>query len=304
MGERLPIRIPIDGDELDAWWYAPEGVDGPAPCVVLAAGFGGIKEMRLAAYAERFAAEGLGALVFDYRSFGASSGRPRNLLEIKRLVADYHAAVSAARSRPEVDSKRVALWGSSMSGGTVVLVAAADPSIAAVVSQAPLADGRAALVHMVKRSATHVLGLGVAGVRDALGARLGRAPYTVKTVGRRGEQGAVLATADAYEGMLRLLPADVPYDNEVSARVILSLPFFRAVETAPRLTCPLLVQVMDHDDLTPPGPGAALAAAAPHGELLAYRGGHWDPYVGESFDQVVPDQIAFLKRTLGAPAAR
>ncbi|MFF5147675.1 alpha/beta hydrolase [Streptomyces sp. NPDC013157] len=304
MGERLPIRIPIDGDELDAWWYAPEGVDGPAPCVVLAHGFGGIKEMRLAAYAERFAAEGLGALVFDYRSFGASSGRPRNLLEIKRLVADYHAAVSAARSRPEVDARRVAVWGSSMSGGTVVLVAAEDPSIAAVVSQAPLADGRAALVRMLKRSATHVLGLGVAGVRDALGARLGREPYTVKTVGRRGEQGAVLATADAYEGMLRLLPADVPYDNEVSARVILSLPFFRAVETAPRLSCPLLVQVMDHDDLTPPGPGAALAAAAPHGKLLAYPGGHWDPYVGEGFDQVVPDQIAFLKRTLGAPAAR
>jgi cephalosporin-C deacetylase-like acetyl esterase len=304
MGERLPIRIPIDGDELDAWWYAPEGVDGPAPCVVLAHGFGGIKEMRLAAYAERFAAAGLGALVFDYRSFGASSGRPRNLLEIKRLVADYHAAVSAARSRPEVDSRRVAVWGSSMSGGTVVLVAAEDPSIAAVVSQAPLADGRAALVHMVKRSATHVLGLGVAGVRDALGARLGREPYTVKAVGRRGEQGAVLATADAYEGMLRLLPAEVPYDNEVSARVILSLPFFRAVAAAPRLTCPLLVQVMDHDDLTPPGPGAALAAAAPHGKLLAYPGGHWDPYVGEGFDQLVPDQIAFLKRTLGAPAAR
>jgi pimeloyl-ACP methyl ester carboxylesterase len=157
---------------------------------------------------------------------------------------------------------------------------------------------------MVKRSATHVLGLGVAGVRDALGARLGREPYTVKAVGRRGEHGAVLATADAYAGMLRLLPAEVPYDNEVSARVILSLPFFRAVAAAPRLTCPLLVQVMDHDDLTPPGPGAALAAAAPHGELLAYRGGHWDPYVGEGFDQVVPDQIAFLKRTLGAPAAR
>jgi electron transfer flavoprotein alpha subunit len=75
MGERLAVRIPIEGDELDAWWYAPEGVDGPAPCAVLAHGFGGVKEMRLSAYAERFAAAGFGALVFDYRHFGASEGK-------------------------------------------------------------------------------------------------------------------------------------------------------------------------------------------------------------------------------------
>jgi electron transfer flavoprotein alpha subunit len=75
MGERLAVRIPIEGDELDAWWYAPEGVDGPAPCAVLAHGFGGVKEMRLSAYAERFAAAGFGPLVFDYRHFGASEGK-------------------------------------------------------------------------------------------------------------------------------------------------------------------------------------------------------------------------------------
>ncbi|MPY55936.1 alpha/beta hydrolase [Streptomyces spongiae] len=298
MGERLSVRIPVDGDELDAWWYAPRGVDAPAPCVVLAHGFGAIKEMRLGAYAERFAAAGLGALVFDYRHFGASGGRPRNLLDIGRQLADWKAAVAAARVRPEVDPDRVAVWGSSMSGGAVVLVAAADPRIAAVVSQAPLADGRAALFHMLRGSARHVMALGVAGVRDTVGALLGRGPHTLRAAGRPGDRDAVLTTPDAYESMIRLLPPEAPYDNEVSARVILTLPFFRAVKAAPRLTCPLLVQVMDHDDITPPGPGAALAAAARHGELLAYPGGHFDPYAGEGFDRVLPDQIAFLARVL------
>ncbi|MEU1274033.1 hypothetical protein [Streptomyces sp. NPDC005799] len=110
-------------------------------------------------------------------------------------------------------------------------------------SQAPLADGRAALVRMVKRSATHVLGLCAAGVRDTLRARRGREPYTGKAVGRRGEHGAVPATAEAYEGMLRLPPSDVPNDNEVSVRVILSLPFFRAVVAAPGSPAPGLVPV-------------------------------------------------------------
>ena len=54
-------------------------VSGPRPprtrsaCVVLAHGFGGVKEARLDAYAERFAAAGYAALVFDYRHFGDSA---------------------------------------------------------------------------------------------------------------------------------------------------------------------------------------------------------------------------------------
>ncbi|MFF7284382.1 hypothetical protein [Streptomyces griseorubiginosus] len=65
-----------------------------------------------------------------------------------------------------------------MSGGIVVLVAAEDPSIASVVSQAPIADGLAALVHMVKRSATHVLGLGwrASGTPSGLASAVSRTP--------------------------------------------------------------------------------------------------------------------------------
>ena len=97
---------------------------GPAPCIVLAHGFGALKEGRLDAYAERFAAAGYAALVFDYRHFGESEGEPRQLLDVRRQHEDWHAAVAFARGADGVDPERVALWGSSFSGGHVIHVAA------------------------------------------------------------------------------------------------------------------------------------------------------------------------------------
>ena len=49
----------------------PDGVENP-PIVVLAHGFAAFRELRLDAYAARFAQAGYAALVFDYRSWGAS----------------------------------------------------------------------------------------------------------------------------------------------------------------------------------------------------------------------------------------
>ena len=92
------------GLECAAWLYQPEG-QGPHPCVVMAHGFSAVREQRLDAYAERFAAAGLAVLVFDYRHFGASQGEPRQLLSIARQLADWRAAVAHARNLPDVDPR-------------------------------------------------------------------------------------------------------------------------------------------------------------------------------------------------------
>ena len=104
------------GERCAGWFYRAEGVKR-ASCVVMAHGLAAVKEMRLDAYAERFAAAGHHVLVFDYRHFGASTGEPRQLLDIAREHEDWVAAVEYARGRPEVDPDRIALWGSSLSGG-------------------------------------------------------------------------------------------------------------------------------------------------------------------------------------------
>ena len=64
----------------------------------MAHGFGACKEGRLDAFAERFAAAGMAALVFDYRHFGASTGEPRQLIDIDRQHADWQAR-SPTRAR-------------------------------------------------------------------------------------------------------------------------------------------------------------------------------------------------------------
>lgn len=48
--------------------------------LVMAHGLGGVRQMRLDAFAERFSSAGYRCLVFDYRHFGASAGEPRQLL--------------------------------------------------------------------------------------------------------------------------------------------------------------------------------------------------------------------------------
>jgi uncharacterized protein len=76
---RTTVRISTaSGDELEAWLYLPEG-DGPHPAVVMAHGIGGIKAGGLARFAERFREEGFVAIAFDYRNFGGSGGKPREV---------------------------------------------------------------------------------------------------------------------------------------------------------------------------------------------------------------------------------
>src|SRR6516162_6357646 len=100
---RTDVTFNSQGSHCAAWLYRPAST-GPYPCVILAGGFGAIREMHLPAYAERFVQAGMAALVFDYRHFGASPGEPRQRLDIKQQLADWTAAISYARTLDDIDS--------------------------------------------------------------------------------------------------------------------------------------------------------------------------------------------------------
>src|ERR1700756_4395883 len=110
-------------NRISAWLYRPasDGSEAKAPLLVMAHGLGAVRTMRLDAYAERFCAAGYACLVFDYRHFGASDGQPRQLLDVERQLADWSAAIAFARSRTDVDNKRIVLWGTSFGGGHVIV---------------------------------------------------------------------------------------------------------------------------------------------------------------------------------------
>jgi dienelactone hydrolase len=290
---RADASFESEGTRCAAWVYRPDG-DGPHPCIVLGHGFSSVRDQRLDAYAERFAAAGMAAVAFDYRHFGDSDGEPRQLVDIERQLADWQAALEFARDLEGVDRERVALWGSSFSGGHVVEAAARDGGVAAVVSQVPFTDGLSALRAGGARSA---LRLTVAGLRDELRARRGREPFYLPAVGPPGSV-AGMTRPEAEPGFLGLTGPDSSWVNRYTARVGLKLTGYRPYRKLPDTGCPVLVCIAERDQTTPPGPAAKAAERAPNATLLRYPRGHFEVYVGDAFERAVADQTAFLEREL------
>ena len=69
----------VKGTEIRAWLYVPQGVSERLPCIIMASGLGGTKDMG-ESYALRFQEAGFAVLSFDYRHFGESKGEPRQLI--------------------------------------------------------------------------------------------------------------------------------------------------------------------------------------------------------------------------------
>ncbi len=260
----------------------------------MAHGFSGVREQRLDAYAERFAEAGLAVLVFDYRHFGASDGEPRHLLSIAGQLEDWRAAIGHARSLDGIDPKRIALWGTSFSGGHVVATAAGDPKVAAVVSQVPFTDGPSALL---ANSPAGVMRLTAGGLRDGLPALLRRKPHYVPVVGPPGTLAAMTAP-EAEDGFAALDPPGSTWENRVAGRILLFVGAYRPYSKFSKLRMPVLVQTCDRDATTPPGPAVRAAERSPNAELIRYPIGHFEIYVDPQFETTVADQLEFLTRNL------
>jgi uncharacterized protein len=281
--------------------FLPEpqaGTDARLPSVVLAHGFSGTMD-RLLPYAERFAASGIAALVFDYRSFGESGGQPRQVVDIPGQQEDIRAAVAWVRGRNDLDPDRVALWGNSLGGAHVISVAADDPRIAAVVAQIPF-NGFPRRVE--GRSTAAALRLFGAVVWDFVKGRLHLDPFYIPIVGKPGEL-AVTTAEEADRHIQTLTGGEVTtlWKNEVAPRGVLQMMRYRPALDAARLPAPLLVCAAEHDRETPVDTARALANAAPRGTLRVYSGTHFDFYTDPALrDRALGDQVRFLLEHLHA----
>jgi uncharacterized protein len=298
---RRDLTFTSGGLRCAAWLYVPRDQAEASPCVVMAHGFAGTREDAIPAFAERFVDAGFAALVFDYRHFGDSEGEPRQLLDIGLQLEDWTAAIACARVRPEVDQTRIALWGSSFSGGHVVPTAVRDGHVQAVISQGPFADG-------LKQLASFPLALNLKityfALRDQLRAVLGRPPRYVPVIGPPGSD-AVLQSPESERGYAAIVGKGSRWRNECTPRVMLRVTRYRPFRLGSKLPCPWLVCIAARDDLTPPHVARELAQAN-GAEVHDYPLGHFDIYRGAGFEQIVADQTAFLQRHLAAakvPAA-
>jgi uncharacterized protein len=290
---REDVDFSSGGLRCAAWLYRPDG-GGPHPCVVMAHGFSAVRDQRLDAYAEHFTAAGLACLVFDYRFFGSSDGEPRQLLSISRQLEDWRAAIAFARGLDGIDPDQIGLWGSSFSGGHVVTTAAKDPRVRAVVSQVPFTDGLSVVRHLPARQN---LRLTLAALRDQFRAVLGRPPLYVPAVGPPGTFAAMTAP-EAEPGFMAMTAPDSTWVNRFAPRVMLRLISYRPYAKLESIKAPVLVLAAEKDDTTPAAPAVRAAERAPNAQLIRLPLGHFDPYVGEQFEEVVAAQSEFLTRHL------
>ena len=245
---REDIEFEVGGDACAAWFYPAAGEVPAAPAVVMAHGLSGTRRDGLGPFAERFAAAGIAALLFDHRGFGDSGAEP-DRFEPRRQLRDWAAAIACARALPGVDPAQIATFGSSMGGGNALAAAAADKRVAAAVSQVPFLD----LVSQAHRAGPRV------SAQMLLAALRGD---HLPAVGRPDEA-AFINAPEAEAGWRRVVAGgeDSRWRNRVSSRWLLGLPY-RPARRAAGLHCPWLVCVGEADRVARPGPAIAAARRA------------------------------------------
>lgn len=140
-----PVRFSSKAaTELAGILRTPEDGRPPYPIVVQGPGWLGVASTdSYLPYHRGFCEAGFAVLVFDYRGFGASEGSLKEI-DPKEQVEDWLAAIEFVGRRAELNSERLALFGSGATGGGNAIVAAAEatPQIQAVICQVGIADGR------------------------------------------------------------------------------------------------------------------------------------------------------------------
>jgi uncharacterized protein len=110
-----------DGQRLHGWWV-PAREDPARVHVLLCHGNAGNVGDRVM-HAALLCARGMDVLLFDYRGFGRSSGRPSEL----GTYRDAHSARAALLARPDVDPDRVVYLGESLGGAVTLALALEHP---------------------------------------------------------------------------------------------------------------------------------------------------------------------------------
>lgn len=298
---RRDLAIASYGETLHAWFYpaAKTEIDNATPpVIVMAHGLGAIKTMRLDAFASRFSQAGLACLVFDYRFFGQSTGLPRGLIDIDEQIKDWNVAIDYAGQMKEVDPKRIALFGSSFSGGHVIKLTADRGSvIKATISQCPFTDGFASAptvgYSVIPRVTLFALRDFVFGSKEKPGAY-------ISLLGEPGEA-AMMNSPNAERDVRRLLQeghTELEVER-VPARIAVWLLLYRPGRYASKVRSPIFFAICEKDSIAPASTTSAYARTASRAEIKVYKNlGHFDIYVGQAFEEAVKDYIGFYQKHL------
>ncbi|HZR79933.1 MAG TPA: alpha/beta fold hydrolase [Candidatus Binatia bacterium] len=298
---REDVEFRSEGVTCRGWWTRPPSGSGGAatrsPAIVLAHGFSAVKEMALDRFADAFAEAGFASLVFDYRGLGSSDGEPRQDLDPHAQIADYRNAISFVRSRSDVDPDRIGIWGSSYSGAHVLMVAALDRRVKAVVSQVPLIDGWETFGRMNGEEARAETVVALIAERERIYA--GGAPEMVPVVAPSGEVGAAIPGEDGWRWFNSFGDRAARWRNEVTMRSVERLLEYSPLRWIDRIApTPLLVVAAEHDFLPIDLTRAAVDRAGAPKQLAVLPAGHFAPYDDPHFGTAAKLAVDWFLRHL------
>ncbi|TCP42077.1 hypothetical protein EV191_12443 [Tamaricihabitans halophyticus] len=176
----------------------------------------------------------------------------------------------------------------------MLAAAARHPELAAAVVQCPVFSGRAVVA---KAGVRHLVRFTVPIASDLVRSALRLPRRYVPLVGRPGEL-AFVNQPEALEGWQSVTPPGYRFDNRITAASGLGMLFYNAAAQAGRVRCPLLICASDRENLIDPAIVTKVAGAAPKAVVVHYDADHFTIYHPPFVEQVVADQVDFLRTHL------
>jgi pimeloyl-ACP methyl ester carboxylesterase len=296
------VEFPSEGAVLRGRLYIRKKTVRRSPIVVMAHGLSATIAMVADRYAEVLFEAGFAVLLYDHRNFGLSGGEPRQQLNAWIQARGYRDAISYVHGLPEVDPSRLAIWGDSFSASQVIVVAAIDPRVKAVVAQVPACgpepappDADGAMFTAIRE--TLLKGDVSASPETTTG------PLPVVSFDQRGTP-SLLTPISAYRWFIEYGGRHGTYWLNWATRAQPKTPApFNPGICARHLKVPTFFVIASEDEMINANPKVSRLAyefAPEPKELLEIDGGHFGllHYPSELFDQVSAAQRDFLIRHL------
>ena len=289
-----PLYVKSDKDVLAADFYHPQTQVPPA-VILMAHGLAGLRHFKLVQYAQRFAEAGYAVVLFDYRSWGGSTGRPREMVSLKQQLNDWRVMIEHVSARQSIDPTRIVLWGTALSGGYVLNLAAELDSIYAVIAQVPFLDGAELAKRYPLQQLPKALKL---SSQDYMGAKVGLEPKRLPVV--HASEFSFLVGEDYHQGYLSIINPDYYWSGQIPAQALLQLIRYRPISSVDQIRCPVFLIAAQHDRLLPID--VSRGCVDQMNTVVEYHEWdihHFDIYHDQFLQQAIHTQIEFLNQYVG-----
>jgi dipeptidyl aminopeptidase/acylaminoacyl peptidase len=274
-------------DRVRALWRTPDS-DGPYRAVVQGPGWLGLKDARdYERYHRGFTDAGFGVLSIDYRGFGESEGE-RGIVNPTHQLEDLINGVTYLTTRADVVHGAVGAFATGgTGGGNVVMLAAHDERVRAVVSQFPVADGR----DWLRRMRTEWEWVEYQKMLEEDRRQRVRTGES-RRIHPRNE---VMVQTPERIGSDFKSDVDKKIEMSVPASMVDPLLRYRPIDAARGLRTPLMVVTVEDDTITPTDHAVSLyeAASGPKKLVVQRRTGHYTAYAKYA-GEVIPMIVDWL----------